>query len=306
MVLQYWGVSVSLQDVLKKIGYPPINFNRLENAVESYGLTFNDYPNSNIDQLKHWIDRGVPVIVQQVFSETDLTGHDRVVIGYDDARRLIIVNDGVLGPFYTISYDRFALLWKDLVKYVYPQNPLNESYIITPVGSWSKTLITYPPVTTSSATDFSLSLSPNSLLVNSNESAAFNLIVTVSGTGGAIQLTAQNLPSYFKLINMPTMTGGSTGASQSFTVTLAAGSQIPLGKYSLTLTGVSGNFTHSAILTIIVGSISSTTTQSTSQEQQSATVSLIGAFPTDLGVALAVALIVGSIGYGVLKKRRKN
>lgn len=74
--------------------------------------------------------------------DVTLSGHMRVVIGYDDVHKEIITNDPneANGPSYILSYDQFAVLWADLVKYVYPGNPLNESYIITPpglvLGSW--------------------------------------------------------------------------------------------------------------------------------------------------------------------------
>jgi hypothetical protein len=132
MILQYWGVKTTLHDVLGKIGLPPITLDRIQNAVESYGLDFQYISYSNIQQVEHWIDRGVPVMVQQVFSEDDLSGHMRIVVGYDDSQGVLFVNDGVYGPEYVISYARFATLWQDLIKYVYPRNDPNETYIITP------------------------------------------------------------------------------------------------------------------------------------------------------------------------------
>lgn len=82
-------------------------------------------------------------MVVQVFSEDDLTGHMRVVIGYYDSARMVITHDPnpQNGPFYHISYARFVLLWEDAKKYVYPNDLPNASFIITPP--------TYPTTTTS-------------------------------------------------------------------------------------------------------------------------------------------------------------
>jgi hypothetical protein len=132
MILQYWGTVATLEDVLGKIGYPPIKLGRIQRAVESYGLTFRYEPNSSIEKLKNWIDDGIPVMVHQVDSEGVREGHMRVVIGYDDARKVLITHDSAHGAYFEISYERFMTLWEELVKYVYPDNPYNEAFVFMP------------------------------------------------------------------------------------------------------------------------------------------------------------------------------
>lgn len=53
MILRYWGANVTLQDVLSKIGYPPITSDTLRNAVEAFGFTLNYVGRSNIEDLKN-------------------------------------------------------------------------------------------------------------------------------------------------------------------------------------------------------------------------------------------------------------
>ncbi len=196
MILQYWGVKATLQGVLGKIGYPPITLNRVEGAVESYGLTFDYIPYSSIEHLEHWIDRGVPVMVQQVDSETNLVGHMRVVIGYDDSQRQIITQDSAYGPHYYISYDRFALLWKDLVKYVYPNNPLNESYIIAPANlPASMPIITISSSTTTDSTSLILITSQTTMVSTSSEPVQASIQQTQSTV-----LTTGNNPMFIEYV----------------------------------------------------------------------------------------------------------
>jgi hypothetical protein len=148
MILQYWGTEAELPDVVKKIGYPPITLDRIRHAVESYGLTFRYETLSNIERLKKWVDQGVPVMVHQVDSETVKEGHMRVVIGYDDGRKTIITHDSAHGAYYEMTYERFALLWKYLVKYVYPDNPHNETYIFKPRTPVTSVTLTTPRTST--------------------------------------------------------------------------------------------------------------------------------------------------------------
>jgi len=149
-------------------------------SLESLGtrhLTFTYAAHSNIQGLEHWIDRGVPVMVQQVHSEDDLSGHMRVVIGYDDVQRIIITHDSADGPFYRLSYDEFALLWRDLVKYVYPDNPLNESYIIVPTNVLPTTTIisTSSSLTTSSVSLVSMSTGTTSTSTQTGQTTVLQL-----------------------------------------------------------------------------------------------------------------------------------
>jgi len=87
-------------------------------------------------------------MVQQVLSTDDHTGHDRVVIGYDDVHREIITHDPNPdnGPSYILSYDQFAILWADLSRYT--GQDLNESYIITPTPAVVPVTILHIPALT--------------------------------------------------------------------------------------------------------------------------------------------------------------
>jgi len=43
--------------------------------------------------LKMYINEGYPVIVLQKYSFSESDGHNRVVIGYSDKRKMVITND---------------------------------------------------------------------------------------------------------------------------------------------------------------------------------------------------------------------
>jgi hypothetical protein len=123
------------------------------------------------------------------------------------------------------------------------------------------------PTHVSSSTDFSLSVSPKIILLNpyGNSPPSFSLNVTVTGSGGSIQLSASVLPPDFKLVNMPTSSGGSSLSTQTYAVTVEAHNQTPNGNYTLTITGISGNFTHSTELTIHVTSLTITSIETSIQ-----------------------------------------
>ena len=68
--------------------------------------------NGNLEKLKSFIEQDIPVIIlQQVVDKIVKKGHYRVIIGYDDSKKLIIVNDPWLGEKLAISYNVFTKLW---------------------------------------------------------------------------------------------------------------------------------------------------------------------------------------------------
>lgn len=178
------------------------------------------------------------------------------------------------------------------------------------------------PTHITSSTDFSLSVSPNIVQLNQHGSAppSFSLNVTVIGSGGTIKLSESGLPSDFKLVNMPTSAGGSSLSTETYSILVEAGNQTPNGNYTVTITGISGNFTHSTGLTIRVTSLTTTsietsihptfTTQATLATQSgvltnspsSTELSNLSTLPltTSLKPFLAVIVVVGIAVIGVV------
>jgi tetratricopeptide (TPR) repeat protein len=68
--------------------------------------------NGDMGTLKTFIDADIPVIIlQKVVGKIVNKGHYRIVLGYDDARNLMIVHDPWFGEALSISYNVFSELW---------------------------------------------------------------------------------------------------------------------------------------------------------------------------------------------------
>lgn len=62
-------------------------------------------------QLKEYVARGIPVIVHQYWGEVGSRGHYRLMIGYDEEKQEVYLNDATSGSVITQSYERFFELW---------------------------------------------------------------------------------------------------------------------------------------------------------------------------------------------------
>ena len=116
MVMRYWGKDVHVDDVLKIVGPPPFRASVQTELnwwmKKNYGLKFEYLPDSSIENVIFYLNEGYPVIVHQTFSLNQSSGHSRVVIGYNDQKRVFIVNDpSSLGPNLEISFADFKKLW---------------------------------------------------------------------------------------------------------------------------------------------------------------------------------------------------
>jgi uncharacterized protein YvpB len=137
MVMRYWGKDVHVDDVLKIVGYPPFIGYTYHTTLswwmkKNYGLEFEYLPDSSMEHIKLYLNEGYPVIVHQTFSADEDSGHSRVVIGYNDPKRVFIVNDpSSLGPNLKISYADFKKLWWKLS--LQQQGPSYNLYLVMPV-----------------------------------------------------------------------------------------------------------------------------------------------------------------------------
>ena len=137
MVMRYWGKDIHVYDVLEVVGRPPFKgyehpkLNRW--MKRKHDLKFKYLFNSSIENVKLYLNEGYPVIVHQTMSLSDNTGHNRVVIGYSDPRKIFIINDPSLkGPNYEISYADFKKLWRNIT--VYENGPSNKVYLVMPAS----------------------------------------------------------------------------------------------------------------------------------------------------------------------------
>ncbi len=111
MVLNYWGVSVTQEEIAPFIINPYDNLTHSDDIVEyAENLGFIAFYGSiTIEELKEKISNEHPVIVLQWFSPDYRVGHFRVVIGYDEQK--IITHDPILGQNHPFLHDEFFELW---------------------------------------------------------------------------------------------------------------------------------------------------------------------------------------------------
>ena len=117
MILHYWGDDVNLQMVGNSIDHEEDGAHDYELAdyAEERDFTvivFDDsdvyYRSSVLDELKIWVCYNYPVGVGTDYSLEDETGHERIVIGYDESYVYMI--DPNFGD-YQVTYDIFDELW---------------------------------------------------------------------------------------------------------------------------------------------------------------------------------------------------
>lgn len=70
--------------------------------------------NSSMQDVKEKISAGIPVIVLQQNSTVDVSGHYRVLTGFDDALGRFYVMDPYYDSIKTLSYDQCERLWKTM------------------------------------------------------------------------------------------------------------------------------------------------------------------------------------------------
>ncbi len=73
---------------------------------------------ASADTLRHWAD----LLGQPTWQESMLAT-PRVVVGYDDDRRVVILHDPSFGPAWEVSYDDFEAMWNLFDHYFYAFYP---------------------------------------------------------------------------------------------------------------------------------------------------------------------------------------
>ncbi len=116
MVLNYWntGKVFTKEEIASSVFDPYVEItNNSEMVFYPKNNNFLVYSfNGDLEKLKAFIRQDIPVIIlQQVVDKIVKKGHYRVVIGYDDSKEMVIINDPWLGEKLAISYDVFSKLW---------------------------------------------------------------------------------------------------------------------------------------------------------------------------------------------------
>lgn len=121
MVLAYYGVDRSEKELAQRCGHDPergTDNEAIKQAAESYGFKAEVQREASFDDIRRWLDKKVPVIVDWFTggrpdrdeSETP-DGHCSVVVGLDESN--IYLQDPELGALRTIKRENFLRVWFD-------------------------------------------------------------------------------------------------------------------------------------------------------------------------------------------------
>lgn len=121
MVLAYYGVDNDEEEVAAKCGRDPdlgTDDNSIKKAAESYGFKVEIYNEASFEDIQHWLDKKVPVIVdwftrgRSDYDDSEVAdGHYSVVVGLDEQN--IYLQDPEIGKLCTIDRDDFIRVWFD-------------------------------------------------------------------------------------------------------------------------------------------------------------------------------------------------
>ncbi|MCF2859802.1 C39 family peptidase [Pseudoalteromonas sp. SMS1] len=150
MVFKYWGIGeYSQYDIAESIldqyadapvfkasgvlnnyprkweHYPGVKVTYLQGFLARFGKTLSLNLNSNpqlegdfdkkriqlFNHVKAYIANGIPVIVFQYWELPRSQSHYRVVVGYDEAKRLVYLNDAKGAKRIVQTYEEFLNLW---------------------------------------------------------------------------------------------------------------------------------------------------------------------------------------------------
>lgn len=123
MVLDYYGIERSEAELAKlsnksdELGITDLDIKRV---LESFGLSVEIKNFADFEDIKEWLDKKVPVIVdwftcgRKDGAEDEMAdGHYSVAVGLDD--EFIYLQDGEIGGVRKIKRDEFLRVWFDFV-----------------------------------------------------------------------------------------------------------------------------------------------------------------------------------------------
>ncbi|MFQ5593829.1 MAG: LysM peptidoglycan-binding domain-containing protein [Anaerolineae bacterium] len=145
MALSYYNLLLTQFDTAPLLKGGPQDKNVSPSEIVTYlhdqGFGGVVRVNGNIETLQRLVSNNIPVIVEQWLDRPDdeLTGHYRLVRGYDETTQEIIVNDSYNGPRLRLSHSEFDRLWRPFNRvYIPVYQPSHESVVRSIIGdNWS-------------------------------------------------------------------------------------------------------------------------------------------------------------------------
>jgi uncharacterized protein len=144
-VLAYWGISRTQWQVQTAVRVDGPIVGTTPYGVPSYarslGLRTLMGAGGSPALIKRFVQNRLPVIVHQVVSLGDSTGHWRPVQAYDDTQGVFVTSDPYLGGGYQLSYDTFSRLWAErgnAFMLLYPASRQAAVSASTSTAGWQK------------------------------------------------------------------------------------------------------------------------------------------------------------------------
>lgn len=111
MMLQYFGVSVSQEEVRKQLRTNSIDKNVFSYEISAYLKKYNIESiilyNGSLDKLKKLISGGFYVMVEDWMYPGQDIGHNTIIRGFDDNKKVLIADDPYRGGGVEYKYDDF-------------------------------------------------------------------------------------------------------------------------------------------------------------------------------------------------------
>ncbi len=127
--LSFWGWKGTQANVAASLKPDPRDYNVRPDEMAGYakgvGLNVLIRVGGSLDELKHFIVLGIPVIVEKATLLADddpngggWAGHYTVVTGYSDDKSVLTTQDSLEGPNLLVSYKGFLTQWRSF-DYIY-------------------------------------------------------------------------------------------------------------------------------------------------------------------------------------------
>ncbi|TSC78555.1 MAG: putative fusion protein (N:peptidase-C:desuccinylase) [Parcubacteria group bacterium Gr01-1014_29] len=121
MVLKYYGVNKTERELAKLTGTTKVgstNDKAIAKVLHSCGLKAKIKNNSNFSDLKRYLNKGIPAIVdwytkgRKDYSDSTVAdGHYSVVVGLD--KKFVYLQDPEIGKIRKLAKDDFLRVWFD-------------------------------------------------------------------------------------------------------------------------------------------------------------------------------------------------
>jgi hypothetical protein len=121
MMLNYWGWSGNQTEAGSVLKPYWDDKNVMPYELERYVLDYTGYgiavrTGGTLDDLRQLIAAGFPVMIEKGFDVVDRNlgwmGHYLFIVGYNDARRIVITQDSYVGPDNAVAYDSLVHDWR--------------------------------------------------------------------------------------------------------------------------------------------------------------------------------------------------